>query len=122
MVEQQSPKARTVLEGAEELLNEWAHALDELAFSSREGLTTFREIESDAAKHWFQSVIGALPKAENAYDAAIKFRDIADKRGVIIKDNFKLEEKEKEILGTFLSHDCPYKKCCAARKKEGKRK
>lgn len=110
-----------VLEGAEELIVEWSYALNELAFASRGGLNTFREIEETAADHWLKKIAGKLPKTKTAYEAAMKFRDIADERKVILKDNFKLEEKEGTVLGTFLSHDCPYKNCCILRKKEGKK-
>lgn len=113
-------KKSSVLEGAEELLTEWGYALNMMAFSSREGFNSFREIERDAATHWFQRIIGKLPKTKTAYEAAVKFRDLADERRVILKGNFKLEEKGDTILGTFLSHDCPYKKCCIARRREGK--
>lgn len=116
-----SEQVKKVLEGAEELLTEWANALDENAFASPEGMRNVNEIESDAAKHWLQTTVGALPKAKTAFKAAEKFRDLAEKRNVIVKENFKLEEKNEIILGTFLSHDCPYKKCCSTRKKEGKK-
>jgi len=109
------------IEGAEELIVEWGYALNEFAFSSKEGLNNFREIEEDAANHWLKKTIGRLlPKAKTAYEAATKFRDLANQREVILKDNFKLEEKGETILGTFLSHDCPYKNCCILRKKERK--
>jgi len=109
-----------VLEGAEELISEWGYALDELAFSTREGFNAFREIESDAARHWFKTTVGKLPKTKTAYEAVVKYRDLADERKVISKDNFKLEEKGETILGTFLSQDCPYRSCCIERKKENK--
>lgn len=108
------------LEGAEELLSEWAYSLSRLAFSSREGLNTFKEIERDAATHWLKRTVGELPVAKTAYEAAVRFRDLSNERKVTKKENFKLEEKGETILGTFLSQDCSYKNSCIALKKEGK--
>jgi len=119
-VETQKEGKSKVLEGAEELLVEWGYALNQLAFSSRKGFNAFREIEIEAATHWLQK-IGKLPETKTAYESATKFRDIADEKKIILKKNFKLEEKGEIILGTFLSQDCPYKKCCMGRKKEGKK-
>ena len=110
-----------VLEGAEELLVEWANALDETFFSSNQGKAAVLDIEAFAASHWLKSSVGKLPKKETPFAAAEAFRQIAHERNVITKDNFKLEEeKNSGILGTFLSHDCPYRKCCAARVQKGK--
>lgn len=111
---------KTVLEGAEELLVEWGYALNELAFASRGGYNTFKEIEKAAATNWLKRVAGELPKTETAYQAAVQFRDLADQRKVIAKQNFQLEEKGGMVQGIFLSKDCPYRKCCMERKKIGK--
>jgi hypothetical protein len=111
-----------ILESGEVLLVEWAFALNELAFSSKEGLANFRELETLAASHWFKGTVGELPKTKTAYDAAVKFRDIANEKGVIRGEDFKLKEVEGgTILGTFLSNSCAYKKCCAERKYAGKK-
>lgn len=118
MAEEKSTKRGT--EGAEELLVEWGYSLNELAFGSKEGSNTFREIERAAATHWFASTVGKLPKTKTAYEATVKYRDLADERGVIDKKNFKLEEKGETIFGTFLSQNCPYKECCINRKRDGK--
>jgi len=128
-IEKEKPKIETkpkaskeqVLEGAEELLTEWAYSLNELGAKTREGYNDFKEIERATAVHWFDSALGKLPKVKTAYEATTKFRDLADSRNVIQKANFELEEKNEIVIGTFLSHDCPYKKCCALRKKEGKK-
>jgi len=119
-VKEAHSQAEKVLEGAEELISEWGYALDELAFSTRDGFNTFREIENDAAKHWFKATVGKLPKVKTAYESVVNYRDLADERKVISKENFKLEEKGETILGTFLSQDCPYRTCCIERKKENK--
>lgn len=120
MAQEKSSKSE-ILEGAEELLSEWGYALNEFAFSSREDFNNFLEIETLAANHWLKKTIGKLPKTKTAYEAAVKYRDLADERKIILKNNFKLEEKGEMVLGTFLSHDCPYKACCIARKNEGKK-
>jgi len=65
---------------------------------------------------WFQR--DELQKVKTGYEAAVKYRDIADERNVIKKENFNLkEDKEGNVLGTFLSEDCPYRDCCIERKK-----
>lgn len=111
-------KKAMVLEGAEELLVEWAFSLSDFAFASNNKYQFFREIERNAALHWFKRIFGTLPKANTPYEAAITFRDLADERNVILKENFELEEDGNGVIGTFKSHDCPYRECSALRLKE----
>jgi len=110
-----------ILEGAEELLVSFANSLNDLAFSSEDGARSESELSSSAARYWFKDYLKELPKVATPYDAVQKFRDFADERKVIIKENFSLKEKNSIITGTFLSQDCPYRNCCLVRKKEGKK-
>jgi hypothetical protein len=107
-------------ESSEELLLAFANSLDDLAVESKEGLNVEYKISSNAAHYWFRNAVGTLPKANSPYEAAEKFREIADNHGVIKKENFRLSEKNKIINALFISSDCPYKKCCGERKAQSK--
>lgn len=102
---------RKPLEASSEMLNEWIFALEKLT-QTPNGLRWYREIEADAARGWFTRNLPAKFKpTRTAYDACVQYRELADSTGLLTKEQLILEEKGRNVQGTFLQ-PCPYVKAC----------
>jgi|GEM_PF-6086831 hypothetical protein len=110
-------KLKVLYDHIYQVLNDWLYGIQMVAIDDGEKL--YRRIEKIGVTHWIKHTLGLnLKKVDSPLKAIETYIDIADKEGLMKRDQCHLEKNGEKIKVT-ISGSCIYQKVCGDILKEG---